>query len=80
MQVVTSTDFATHQDKYFDMAIDRDICVKRGQNLFQIVYQPVVEEPIIFEPDEDFYRSITAEQLLVGVHEDINCFFDSIGK
>ncbi len=71
MQIVSSTEFATHQDKYFDMAIDHDICVKRGQNMFQITYQPIVEDPIYFEPDEDFNRSITAEQLLEGVHEDI---------
>ena len=62
MQVITSTDFAAHQDKYFDMAIDHDICVKRGQNLFQITYQPIVEEPIYFEPDEDFYRSLSMEE------------------
>ncbi len=69
MQIVSSTQFATHQDN--DMAIDHDICVKRGQNMFQITYQPIVEDPIYFEPDEDFNRSITAEQLLEGVHEDI---------
>jgi len=34
-----------------------------------------VEPVMIFEPDEDFYRSITMDELLVGIHEDLDKFF-----
>ncbi|MCL2027522.1 MAG: hypothetical protein FWG79_03440 [Bacteroidales bacterium] len=71
MQVVSSTEFATHQQKYLDLARREQLLVNDGIHTFEITYQPMVEEPIYFEPDEDFHRSITAEQLLEGVHEDI---------
>ena len=71
MQVVSSTEFATHHQKYLDLARKEQLLVNDGKYTFEITYQPVVEEPVCFEPDEDFYRSITAEELLEGVHEDI---------
>jgi DNA replication initiation complex subunit (GINS family) len=71
MQVVSSSEFATHQQKYLDLARREQLLVNDGKHIFEITYQPIVEEPIYFEPDEDFYRAITAEELLKGVHEDI---------
>jgi len=31
----------------------------------------------VLEPDEDFYSAITKEELLKGIHEDIEKFFAS---
>ncbi len=62
MQVVSSTEFATHQDKYLNLAIDQDIYIERGKNLFHLTYEPNVEEQPILEPDEDFYNAISAEE------------------
>jgi len=36
---------------------------------------PIQEPDMIFEPDEDFYRSITKEELMKGIHEDIHKIF-----
>ena len=58
MQVVSSTEFATHQDIYFDMAINHEVCVKRGQNTFRIVYEPTVAEQIILQPDDKLRNAI----------------------
>jgi hypothetical protein len=52
MTVVTSKEFATHQDKYFDLAQDNEVCILRGANMFYLVCNPA-EKPIIFEPDDE---------------------------
>lgn len=75
MQVVSSTEFATHQDKYFNMAIDHDICIEKGEQRFHLSYAPRVEEQPFLEPDEDFYRAITAEELKKRMHVSIRKFF-----
>jgi len=45
--------------------------------MFRLVYEPAVTEQPILEPDEDLRRAITAEELLVGIHEDIRRKFAS---
>ena len=77
MVLVSSADFATHQEKYLNMAMDREIHIKSGQNMFRLVYEPAITEQPILEPDEDLRRAITAEELLVGIHEDIRRKFAS---
>ena len=75
MQVVSSTEFATHQDKYFDMAVNHDVCIKRGQKTFRIIYEPTVEEQPILQPDDDLRRAITIDELKERMHESIHKFF-----
>jgi len=76
MTVISSTEFATNQNKYFDMAMEEEVFVQRGNNMFLFKCTDKYEEPdMIFEPDEDFYRSISKEELLKGIHEDIDNFF-----
>ena len=36
MTVVSSKEFAIHQDKYFDLAQDEVVCIERGVNMFYI--------------------------------------------
>jgi hypothetical protein len=65
------------------MAENEDICIKRGNNMFHLVYRPVEthypEQPVL-EPDDDLRSAITIDEFLVGVHEDIHNFFTSRGK
>jgi hypothetical protein len=69
MQVVSSTEFATHYDKYLNMAVSHDVRIKKGQQMFRITYEPVVEESVIFEPDEDFYNSISMDVVRERLHK-----------
>ena len=76
MTVVSSKEFVANEDKYFDMAIDGHVIIQRGSNMFIVQsFIPNEEPDIIFEPDDDFYRSITADELLAGIYEDIDKFF-----
>jgi len=64
MTVVSSKEFATNQKKYYDLAVNEDIIIKRGKNVFHLIYAPVEEYPEqpILEPDDDFYRAISGDE------------------
>jgi hypothetical protein len=70
MTVVSSAEFAANQQKYFDLAIDKkEVYVEYGNNMLMVCNANRQEEPMIFEPDEDFYRSISAEEFRVRLVE-----------
>jgi len=68
MTVVSSKEFVANQEKYFGMAVTEDIGIKRGKNMFHLIMcrpdRTTVKEPIYFEPDEDFYKSITMDEFI----------------
>ena len=83
MTVVSAKEFNTEQEKYFDMAVNGNVCIKRGDNMFYLSFAPIKEqypEQPILEPDEDLRSAITIDEFLVGVREDIHNFFTSHGK
>ena len=76
MTVVSAKEFNTHQEKYLDMASNDHVIIRRGEQMLIVHnYIPNHEPDIIFDPDDDFYRSITADELLEGIYEDIDTFF-----
>ena len=80
MTVISSREFATNQEKYFDMAENENVCIKRKNGMFHLIYQPVVTQyskQVILEPDDNLRNAITAEELLKRVHEDIHNKFAS---
>ena len=75
MTTISSKEFATHQDRYFDMAIIDDVHIRRGRSTFRLVHNPLVEEQVVLQPDEDLRRAITGDELLTGIYEDLETFF-----
>ena len=77
MTVVSSKEFVKNEDKYFDMALNEQVFVKRGDNMFLIINKnmniyhnaSVYEE--VLEPDDDFRSAISAKELLKMLHEDM---------
>jgi hypothetical protein len=64
MTVVSTKEFNTHQEKYFDMAENDHVIIKRGDNMLIVHnYVPDNEPDIVFKPDDDFYRSIPLEEV-----------------
>ena len=80
MTEVSGKEFIANQKRYFDMAIDERICIKRGKNRFHLLYAPdekqVPPQPIL-EPDEDFYRAITMDEFRKLVKEDIHQIYSA---
>ena len=62
MTVVSTKEFNTNQEKYFDIALDEQVFIKRGENLFYLAFAPdkmqYPEQPIL-EPDDVFRSAIT---------------------
>jgi len=79
MTVISTQEFVDNQNKYFNMAINQDVCIKRDEGMFQIRYNPVeenyVKKPKYKQPDADFYRAISMDELLIGVKEDLREMF-----
>jgi len=67
MRVISSNEFSANQEKYFNLAVNEDVCINRGNNVFRLMYTPFETqhtEQIVFEPDDDFYRSITMDEFI----------------
>jgi hypothetical protein len=65
MIVISPTELRAEQKKYLDLAEREEVVIKRGKKLIHLV----VKDRTI--TDEDMEKGITAEELLMGVKEDI---------
>ena len=79
MTVVSTKEFNTHQERYFDLAVnDGQVVIKRGENMFHLICKPVAKnEKVYFEPDDDFYDSISMDELLEKTYEIIDKIHES---
>ena len=76
MTVVSTKEFITNQERYFDMALNDHVVIQRGENMFIVQhFIPNGGMDEIFEPDDDFYRSITMDELRASAHEHIHKLF-----
>ena len=77
MTIVSSKDFVTNHDRYFDLAIDEDVAVKRGDYTFNIVcnFATAQREQKILKPDDKLRNAISAEELKKRMHVSIRNFF-----
>ena len=65
MTIVSSREFSSNQERYFDLALNEDIAIKRGKNMFHLIYaseEKTYPEQQILEPDEDFHRALSADE------------------
>ena len=70
MTIVSTKEFNTDQEKYFDIALKDHVIVYRGDNKFIIQnFVPDNELYEIFKPDDDFYRSIPIEEVRDSIVE-----------
>jgi len=74
MTVVSSKEFVTNGNKYFDMAMTEEIFVERDNTLF-IVTQASDKKKKYLEPDDDLRRAITGDELKKKMREAIHNFF-----
>ena len=79
MIVVSSKEFVSNQKRYFNLAINEDILIKRGKNRFHLIYRNIdkanIPEQPILEPDDDLQRAITIEELREKMHKRIHELF-----
>jgi hypothetical protein len=73
MTVVSSKEFIANQERYFDLAINDELFIKRGENVFQLICtMPNDSMEDTDDPDDDY---ITKDELLAGIYENLEKFF-----
>jgi hypothetical protein len=86
MTLVSTKEFNTNQDKYFEMALDEQVYIQKGNNMFLLIYKNVDDMNIyhdasvyeeVLAPDDDFRRAITGDELLKRIYIDIDKKFAS---
>ncbi|MCL2040459.1 MAG: hypothetical protein FWG84_00275 [Bacteroidales bacterium] len=78
MTLVSSKEFISNEGKYFDLALDEDVCIQRGDYMFRLVSRPIEEQyppqPFL-EPDDDLRSAITGTELKKRMKASISYFF-----
>ena len=84
MIVISTRDFRANQSKFMDMANNgEDVILKSRKNgSFKLVpeHDMLISKEYILEPDADFERAITMDELLQGVKADIHEMFKNKQK
>ena len=75
MTVVSSKEFASNQEKYFDIALNEQIYVQRESDNAMFVLSREKKEYL--EPDDDLRRAISMDEMLKRVKKDIHQFYES---
>ena len=55
MTVVSSKEFATRPARYYNMAVNERVVIRRGKNMFHLVFSPFekAKEQVYYEQDYD---------------------------
>ena len=74
MTVVSSKEFATRPARYYNLAVNEKVAIRRGKNMFHLTctngrHTNGYDE--FLEPDEDLRRAITIDELFDKVRENI---------
>ena len=83
MTLVSSKEFATKPAKYFNLAINEQVVIRRGKNMFHLVCtngHHTNEYDEVLEPDEDLNNAITMDELLERTYGVIHKFFKTYKK
>jgi hypothetical protein len=65
MTVVSSKEFVSNEDKYFDLAEKEQVYVRRDNNMFIVTIANIGKDEAyeeVLEPDDDFRRALSAEE------------------
>ena len=75
MLVISSAELRNNMKKYLDRAKDETVVIQRGRTeTFVLTRQERLS------PDADLANAITAEELLIGIEEDIRRMFSKKAK
>ena len=80
MTVVSTKEFTSNQELYFNLALSEDVFIKRRNGMFHLIFKPAElkhpEQPVL-APDDNLRMAITAEELLERIHKDIHIKYAS---
>ncbi len=76
MITVSNSEFIANPEMYFDYAREKDeVRVEKGHEVYHIIYEaPTLRQPVL-EPDDDYRRAITIDELKERMSVSIHKFF-----
>ena len=72
MTVVNSKEFVSNQKRYFDLAVNEELFIKRGKNVFHLICTNIGNTNADDDDDDEY---ITKDELLAGIYEDMDNFY-----
>ena len=75
MTVVSSKEFVSNQKRYFDLAVNEELFIKRGKNVFHLMCTTVNRNINDTDKDDLDDEYITKGELLAGIYKDIDKFY-----
>lgn len=72
--VITAKEFNTDQEKYFDLAVNEQIYIERGDNIF-IVTKAKAPKRKYKAPDDDLRKAITMDEVRERLHAHVHKLF-----
>ncbi len=75
MRTISNSEFVANPDMYFGMAREQDVRIRKGRQMFRLVHEPPAAEQPILEPDDDYRRAITVDELKERMSVSIHKFF-----
>ena len=73
MKIVSSKEFAPNQSTYFNPALNDRVILKRGNTS----EKASAEKRKYKKPDNDLRKAITGDELLTGIYEYLEIFFNA---
>ena len=75
MTVVSSKEFSTNQDKFFDLALDEQVYIQNGNNTFLLMYKNVDDKKMSPRHDwataaKEFVESGNEESFFPDIFDD----------
>ena len=80
MTVISSKEFATKPARYYRLAQNEQVFIKRGKNMYHLTGtngRQTNEYDEILEPDDDLRRAITIDEFRILVKEDIHQIYSA---
>ena len=75
MTVVSTKEFNANQEMYFDLAVNEQVYIQRGDCMFIVKPTNYLKKKKYLEPDDDLRRAITMDELRESVHAHIDKLF-----
>ncbi len=77
MRTISINEFAARPDHYLDLAREQDVCIRRGKQTFSLAPDDDDErnhprELPLGSDEEEIARSISLDELLKGIDEDLD--------
>ena len=75
MKTISNREFCANPDLYMGVAAEQEVRVRRGRMTYRIICEPPATEQPILEPDDDYRRAISIDELKERMSVSIHKFF-----